>query len=142
MKKIDSTLMTGIKNVKNVQQYTIGDNAINDLPSLIEKQRVDKQQVVFFIDEFFDGDEKLKSSLGFQSQDELIFVSTKEEPTTKYINNKITELHEKGVAEPACIVGMGGGITMDIAKAVSNLLTNGGKAEDYQGWDLVKIPGI
>jgi 3-deoxy-alpha-D-manno-octulosonate 8-oxidase len=37
---------------------------------------------------------------------------------------------------------MGGGITMDVAKAVSNLLTNPGKAEDYHGWDLVKVPGI
>jgi len=31
---------------------------------------------------------------------------------------------------------------MDTAKAVSNLLTNGGKAAQYQGWDLVKVPGI
>jgi 3-deoxy-alpha-D-manno-octulosonate 8-oxidase len=37
---------------------------------------------------------------------------------------------------------MGGGNTMDCAKALSNLLTNGGKAADYQGWDLVKQPGI
>ena len=32
--------------------------------------------------------------------------------------------------------------TMDVAKAVSNLLTNGGVAENYQGWDLVKEPGV
>ncbi len=25
---------------------------------------------------------------------------------------------------------------------MANLLTNGGKAEDYQGWDLVKKPAI
>ena len=31
---------------------------------------------------------------------------------------------------------------MDVAKAVANLMTNGGRAEDYQGWDLVKVPGI
>ena len=31
---------------------------------------------------------------------------------------------------------------MDFAKAVANLLTNGGLAEAYQGWDLVKVPGI
>jgi 3-deoxy-alpha-D-manno-octulosonate 8-oxidase len=31
---------------------------------------------------------------------------------------------------------------MDTAKAVANLLTNGGKAADYQGWDLVKVPGV
>jgi 3-deoxy-alpha-D-manno-octulosonate 8-oxidase len=31
---------------------------------------------------------------------------------------------------------------MDTGKAVSNLIPNGGKAEDYQGWDLLKKPGI
>jgi 3-deoxy-alpha-D-manno-octulosonate 8-oxidase len=31
---------------------------------------------------------------------------------------------------------------MDITKAVSNLLTNDGRAADYQGWDLVKAPGV
>ncbi|NDE52900.1 MAG: iron-containing alcohol dehydrogenase, partial [Actinobacteria bacterium] len=32
--------------------------------------------------------------------------------------------------------------TMDTAKAVANLLTNGGNAADYQGWDLVKVPAV
>ena len=31
---------------------------------------------------------------------------------------------------------------MDIAKAVSNMLTNPGSASNYQGWDLVRNPGI
>jgi len=31
---------------------------------------------------------------------------------------------------------------MDIAKCISILLTNPGKVEDYQGWDLVKTPAI
>jgi 3-deoxy-alpha-D-manno-octulosonate 8-oxidase len=39
---------------------------------------------------------------------------------------------------PCCVIGMGGGASLDIAKAVANLLANPGKAEDYQGWDLVK----
>ena len=39
-------------------------------------------------------------------------------------------------------MGVGGGSTLDIAKAVSNLLTNEGKAEEYQGWDLVLKPSI
>jgi 3-deoxy-alpha-D-manno-octulosonate 8-oxidase len=43
---------------------------------------------------------------------------------------------------PDAIVGIGGGSTMDLAKAVSLLLTNPGSAADYQGWDLVKYPGI
>ena len=37
---------------------------------------------------------------------------------------------------------MGGGIALDIAKAIANLLTNPGTAADYQGWDLVKNPSI
>ena len=47
-------------------------------------------------------------------------------------------IKEKGLLSPACVVGMGGGKTLDTAKAISNLLTNGGRAEDFQGWDLVK----
>ena len=39
-------------------------------------------------------------------------------------------------------MGVGGGATLDTAKAAANLLTNGGKAEEYQGWDLVKKPGV
>ena len=31
---------------------------------------------------------------------------------------------------------------LDTAKAVANLLTNPGKAEDYQGWELVKNPAV
>jgi 3-deoxy-alpha-D-manno-octulosonate 8-oxidase len=40
------------------------------------------------------------------------------------------------------IVGIGGGSSMDIAKAISVLLTNEGKAQEYQGWDLVKNPPV
>ena len=42
-------------------------------------------------------------------------------------------LQNKNITNPAAIVGMGGGITMDIAKAVSILLTNVGRAENFQG---------
>jgi 3-deoxy-alpha-D-manno-octulosonate 8-oxidase len=39
-------------------------------------------------------------------------------------------------------VGIGGGRTLDLAKAVSLMLTNPGSSADYQGWDLVQHPGI
>ncbi len=31
---------------------------------------------------------------------------------------------------------------MDLAAAVSLMMTNPGRAQDYQGWDLVKVPGV
>jgi alcohol dehydrogenase len=41
-----------------------------------------------------------------------------------------------------CVVGVGGGSALDIAKAVSILLTNGGKAEDYLGLGRIKQKGV
>jgi alcohol dehydrogenase len=41
-----------------------------------------------------------------------------------------------------CVVGAGGGSAMDIAKAASILLTNGGKAVDYLGLGKIKKPGV
>ncbi|XOF33813.1 MAG: molybdopterin-guanine dinucleotide biosynthesis protein B [Candidatus Electrothrix sp. YB6] len=41
-----------------------------------------------------------------------------------------------------CVVGAGGGSAMDVAKAVSILLTNGSKAVDYLGLGLIKKPGV
>ncbi len=41
-----------------------------------------------------------------------------------------------------CVVGVGGGSAMDVAKAISILVTNGGKAEDYLGLGKIKKPGL
>ncbi len=41
-----------------------------------------------------------------------------------------------------CIIGVGGGSAMDVAKAISILLTNGGKAEDYIGLGKIKKAGV
>jgi len=41
-----------------------------------------------------------------------------------------------------CVVGAGGGSAMDVAKAVSILLTNGGKAEEYLGLGKIKKAGV
>ncbi len=43
---------------------------------------------------------------------------------------------------PAAWVGIGGGSTMDLAKAVSLMLTNPGSSSQYQGWDLIKHPAV
>jgi alcohol dehydrogenase class IV len=41
-----------------------------------------------------------------------------------------------------CIVAVGGGSTMDVAKAIAVLVKNEGKAVDYIGLGLVKNPGL
>ena len=41
-----------------------------------------------------------------------------------------------------CVIGVGGGSTMDVAKAIAVLAKNEGKAVDYVGLGLVKKPGL
>jgi 3-deoxy-alpha-D-manno-octulosonate 8-oxidase len=114
-----------------------------DLPKLVAARRSEGTgSIVFFIDEFFKSQPDIIAQLGITSGDETVFVTTADEPSTDAIDQIAAQLRDTGFAQPSAIVGIGGGITMDVAKAVSNLLTNGGKAEDYQGWDLVKVPGI
>jgi len=43
---------------------------------------------------------------------------------------------------PYGVIGIGGGSTLDLAKAVSLMLTNPGSSADYQGWDLIKNPAV
>jgi len=135
-------LETGVKNVRNVSRYTFGNNVIKELPKLLSMRRQQNKGVLFLVDVFFKGKNNILDLLRCQKSDRLIFVATDQEPTTDYIDQILSDLQSGNVPEIAAVVGMGGGITMDVAKAISNLLTNGGKAEDYQGWDLVKQPGV
>ncbi|MFH1894578.1 MAG: iron-containing alcohol dehydrogenase family protein [Patescibacteria group bacterium] len=61
--------------------------------------------------------------------------------------NQIDEIRDKILSEkknilPAVVVGIGGGSVMDIAKAVSVMLTNKGSSSEYQGWELVKEKAV
>lgn len=136
-------LDTGIKNVRNVLRYTVGAGSVGEAPELLQLRRNSVAgPVVFFIDEFFRTCPDIVANLGCNNGDVVIYASTAEEPSTDKVDLMVEDLLNKGAGTPAAIVGMGGGITMDYAKAVANLLTNGGRAEDYQGWDLVKEPGV
>jgi 3-deoxy-alpha-D-manno-octulosonate 8-oxidase len=138
-----SILDTGVKNVRNVNRFTIGNGAINELPNFLRaRRRKNEGPVIFFIDEFFRKNNKILEKLTAKLEDEIVFVCAKNEPSTDTIDNTLSELRSKGILQPCAIVGMGGGTTMDTAKAISNLFTNPGNAEIYQGWDLVKNPGI
>ena len=135
-----SNLNTDIKFVKNVQKYIIGDGALEELPHLIRGQS-NVKRVLYFIDEFFKNNLESLNLLTIKKEDSIFFTDTNQEPSTDYIDSIV----QRFVGEdkiPSIIVGIGGGITMDVAKAVSNLLTNDGRAEDFQGWDLVKKQGI
>ena len=132
-----------MNNSKNVLNYMFGKGAINNLESILKNKESESENeyIVYFIDEYFEKNE-LINRLPVKKEDEIFFVQTKDEPKTQFINKFRDILVEKNKNNPKAIVAIGGGATLDTGKAVANLLTNDGNAEDYQGWDLVKNPGI
>jgi len=124
--------------------YLYGEGAVLDVKSILKVHRClsSSRRTLFFIDHYFQ-ENGLPSKLdAIESGDQIIFVDTSDEPTTSFMNSMRDKVVAASAELPCAIVGIGGGITMDVAKAVSNLLANGGNAEDYQGWDLVRVPGI
>lgn len=147
-KPVAATLDTGIKLVRNVGSFNFGRGAIADLAGhvttrrdLARAQGAD-ERVIFVIDQFFRGRKDILSRLPQQDGDVVLIVDTTDEPTIAGIDALVADVRAQGVSIPATIVGFGGGITLDTAKAIANLLTNPGSAADYQGWDLVKNPAV
>ncbi len=139
---MNTTLSTGIKNARNVRSYMYGFGQLGELRNILHSCRVADSPAVYFIDHYFQAN-GLPAGLEVDaSKDIVIFIDSTHEPKTGQVNALRDEVLSRARKMPCAIVGLGGGTTMDVAKAVSNLLTNGGNAEDYQGWDLVKKPGI
>ena len=140
---MSKVLNTGVRNARNVGRYIFGPGSISDLGDILSRKRVSpNDSVVYFLDEYFNNNPNSLGNLPFEKGDQLIYVSTEEEPTTQYVNDLFTHTISTHHGAPCALVGIGGGVTLDVTKAISNLLTNGGHAEDYQGWDLVRRPGI
>jgi len=129
-----------MKNSKNVLKYLIGKGSINNLSELLSSHKQNTH--IYLVDIFFKDNGTLTNSLPIRSNDLLFFVDSTDEPSTNYINNLLENIQNQYTTFPSAIIGIGGGTTLDTAKAISNLLTNEGKAEDYQGWDLVKKAGV
>ena len=140
---MNSSLSSNVKVATNVKKLGFGPGAIASLKEIIERRKAAKGSgVVALVDEVFNGKSALVTSLPLGDDDQLIFVSTAKEPTTALVDKLKGEVLEKFEQSPSAIIGIGGGSTLDCAKAVSNLLTNPGKAADYQGWDLVRQEGV
>lgn len=129
------------RNFKQVSRVVFGRGCFDQLDDILSDQRKNSKRMIFLVDHFFKGKD-LEKKIPVRDGDELIFVDVTNEPKTSYIDelrDKIRDTHE---LLPDGIIGIGGGSTMDIAKAVSLMLTNEGQSHQYQGWDLIKKPGI
>jgi alcohol dehydrogenase class IV len=121
--------------VRNVGGFTVGRGSLDRLPAFVDARRKavgGTPHVLFLVDSFFAGNQTIIERFGAQADDIIRFVDATNEPTTDGIDAITNEIRGRLRDTPATVVGFGGGTTMDTAKAVSNLLTNGGRAADYQ----------
>lgn len=126
-----------------VPRIVFGRGSFNQLDEIIApKRKGTDAPFIYYVDDVFKGNPWLTSRITLSYKDKIIYVPTNEEPKTSQIDELVEELILEFSERPSGIIGIGGGITMDIAKAVSIMLSNEGETKDYQGWDLVKNPAI
>lgn len=128
------------RNFKMVGYVIYGRGSFNQLAEIIAPQRKAGAPMIFLVDHYFEGKE-LANRVPVQGNDKIIFVDVTYEPKTTYVDSLASQLKEE-FGTVSGVIGIGGGSAMDLAKAVSLMMNNPGSSADYQGWDLVKNPGV
>ena len=128
------------RNFKMVDYVIYGRGSFDQLDEIIAPHRIDGRPMIFLVDHFFEN-KPLTGRVPVRGNDKIIFVDVTYEPKTTYVDSIANQLKEEFGAVSG-IIGIGGGSAMDLAKAVSLMMTNPGSSADYQGWDLVKLPGV
>jgi alcohol dehydrogenase len=67
----------------------------------------------------------------------FLYDGVEENPTTKHVSQGL-EVAKRNQVDMLVVVG--GGSSMDCAKGINFLLTNGGSMEDYKGFNRAKLP--
>ena len=123
-----------------VDYVVYGRGSFDQLDEIIAPHRKEGRPIVFLLDHFFQ-DNPLIKRIPSKGNDKILFADVTYEPKTSYVD-KISQQLIQEFGNISGIIGIGGGSTMDLAKAVSLMMNNPGSSADYQGWDLVKLPGV
>ena len=131
------------KNFPMVPRVIFGRGSFNQLSEIIAPKRLSiNAPFIYLIDDAFKSNSWLTSRISLSYDDKIMYISSKEEPKTSQVDELVEDIILSTKERPSGIIGIGGGSMLDLAKAVSIMITNNGKAHEYQGWDLVKNPAI
>jgi 3-deoxy-alpha-D-manno-octulosonate 8-oxidase len=128
------------RNFKMVDYVVYGRGSFNQLDEILAPNRKGDAPMIFLVDHFFEG-KPLVQRIPLNGKDKIVFADVTHEPKTKQVDALAASLREE-FGTVSGIIGIGGGSTMDLAKAVSLMMTNPGSSADYQGWDLVQQAGV
>ena len=126
-----------------VPKIMFGRGSFNQLGDILTPKRLNMHApFIFLVDDVFKGNAWLTSRIPLAYEDKIVYISADEEPKTSQVDELTERIILENKERPSGIVGIGGGTIMDIAKAISIMLTNPGESSDYQGWDLVKNSAV
>jgi 3-deoxy-alpha-D-manno-octulosonate 8-oxidase len=129
------------KNLKQVGAVVFGRGAIGQLDAILADNRQATAPMVFLVDHVFHDRPDFVARIPVRGRDRIYFVDVTHEPKTGDVDSLRDRIRAE-LGKVSGLVGIGGGSTMDLAKAVALMLTNPGSSQDYQGWDLVQVPGV
>lgn len=128
------------RNFKMIGYVVYGRGSFDQLDEILAPQRKEGAPMIFLLDHFFEG-KPLMSRIPVRGNDKVFAADVTYEPKTTYVDQLADHLKQQ-YGTVSGVVGIGGGSTLDLAKAVSLMMNNPGSSADYQGWDLVKNPGV
>ena len=128
------------RNFKMVSYVVFGRGSFNQLDEILTPHRKGDAPMVFLVDHYFEG-KALLNRIPVRGKDKIVLADVTYEPKTSQVDELARSLKEE-FGTISGVIGIGGGSTMDLAKAVSLMMTNPGSSADYQGWDLVQEAGV
>ncbi len=132
--------MSNITLFRTTERIVMGAGSINTLDQEIKNLGGTKPMLItdpgLVATGIIDRIEKLLTKGGFAF---IRFDKVEADPRFEIVNEVVDLIRANNID---CILGIGGGSSLDIAKVASVMVTNPGKVEEYFGIDLVKKPGL